>query len=196
MPNKIIRRPHISWSQLSMWENDPNGYKLRYVDNIPLPESQSLKIGKYVADELEKKVSKDKLVEFLRMFSPTCELREEEFNVALGKIMLKGFMDGFNPSIPEIEEFKTGINWTQGKVNKHGQLDFYALAYYLKYKSIPKVNLIWFRTARDSNGNIFLTGELPVIFPREIKLRDILRMSARIKKADKEIQAMYDFLNE
>jgi len=53
-------------------------------------------------------------------------------------IKLLGYLDSFDPKELNIYEYKTGKKYTQGMANKLGQLDFYALLVYLKYKKLPK----------------------------------------------------------
>ena len=83
------------------------------------------------------------------------------------------------------------VAWTQSKVDKHRQLDFYATLIYLNYGIItPKIELVWAETKRDEQGEIYGTGRIEV-FERKIKLKDILRFMARIKKVAKGITKMY-----
>ena len=186
----------MSWSQVNTWERDPNEYHNVYVLGLSIPQTSALILGKYVADELEKDKSKDPLIEHYREFTPHCEIREYPMNEKLEEhINLKSFFDGFNEDKKEIIEIKTGASWTQRKVDKHGQLDFYALQYYLRYKELPKsIRLVWLETKKDENFEVYLTGNFKV-FNREIRIKDILSMINRIKKADEGITKMYECLN-
>lgn len=192
----IKQAPYISWSQLSTWERDKNLYYELYVLGQKLPETPSLVLGKWVADELKKPVSKSKIIEYFRKYLPQCEEREREMSANLEGVNLLGYYDGLNQSKDEIIEIKTGFKWTQAMVDKHGQLDFYALMYWLRYKKLPKsVLLIWLKTEKDNNGDVFLTGDFK-IFKRKITMQDIIKISGRIKKAWTGIKAMYEMLNK
>jgi hypothetical protein len=82
-----------------------------------------------------------------------------------------------------IGEFKSGRSWTQGMVDQHGQLTFYALLVWLKYGTLPKnIYLHWAKTDEDMQGNLKLTGDIKT-FATQRSLKDLILFSKRIKTA-------------
>ena len=98
-------------------------------------------------------------------------------------------------------EVKTGVKWTQAQADKLGQIDFYNLMLWLTYKIKPQDNenkLIWIKTYNTLDE----FGQREVIMTDEIKsftvkktMTDIIKMSDRIKKADKGIKDMFRTLD-
>ena len=162
-----------------------------YVLGYKIPQTPSLVLGKWVADELKKPKSKSPLIEQIRMFIPKWENRETEFRVQYKDINLLRYFDDYSESEEDIIEIKTGVKWNQSMVNKHAQLDFYAFMYYIRYNKLPKrIRLIWLKTEKDDNGEVYLTGDFKV-FERKMTMADIIKISGRIIKVHTEIQEMY-----
>jgi hypothetical protein len=74
--------------------------------------------------------------------------------------------------------------------NKLGQLDFYTLLVYLKYKKLPRsIKLIWVET--ETNDDIVsFTGKVKT-FEVEKSMTDIIKIIGRIHKAQKGIDDMW-----
>ena len=117
---------------------------------------------------------------------------EKELESITGGVHILGKIDNFNSRSKAFKEYKSGtVPWTQRKVDKHGQLLFYAVLIYLIYGVIPpKIELVWAETKRDEYGVTYGTGRIEV-FERKIELRDILKFMARIKKGATGISRMY-----
>jgi hypothetical protein len=96
--------------------------------------------GKRIAGGLAANATDDAEVERLRAFLPRFPKKEYEIKVAYSGVPLLAKPDMFSPWKVHVGELKTGkYPWTQSRVNEHGQLKFYALAAWLKYKRLPKV---------------------------------------------------------
>jgi len=175
----------LSWSQLNLWEKDPNMYYQVYFEGLDQFRTKYLELGKRMADTLENgfDCERDPLFEMLAVFLPSYPRREFDIDAVLEGIPLKGKLDGFNPQTLTIGEYKTGKCWTQSMVNSTGQLTFYALLVWLKYKKLPKeIYLHWARTDEDMEGNLKLTGDIKT-FKTERSLKDLILFSKRIKSA-------------
>jgi hypothetical protein len=95
--------------------------------------------------------------------------------------------------LTEFREYKTGMReWTQAKVNTHGQLIFYAVMIWLKTGKLPECWLDWIRTEYDEYGEIKVTGEWKSFKRRPFSLVEVGSMLKRIEKAVATIGGLMD----
>lgn len=204
--NKMKRRDYISWSQLTCWEKDPNRYYERYVLGLDEYISKNMDAGKRIAEMLEKgkaknQIEKSILAKLEQDGYPNIENREKKVTAELEGIKLYGIADGLLLKDKKLFEVKTGVKWTQSQANKLGQIDFYNLMLWLTYKIKPQDienKLIWIKTYNTTDD----FGQRKVIMTDEVKtfivkktMTDIIKMSDRIKKADKGIKDMFRTLD-
>lgn len=178
-------RGYLSWSQLNLWEKDPNLYYQVYIEGLDQFRTKYLELGKRMADGLENgfDIEHDPMFEMLIIFLPAYPKREFEVKAEFEGIPLLGKFDGFDEEILDLGEYKTGKKWTQGSVDNSGQLTFYAFLIWLKYGKFPsKIQLHWARTDEDMEGTLFLTGEMKT-FTTTRSMKDIILFSKRIKTA-------------
>ena len=169
-----LPKGYISWSQMSLFLRSPAEYQRVYIEGEQGFQSDYMDFGREFAEALEGNKSDRKDIDIMKEMLPDYPKREFKIEVEFDGIKLLGVLDGWDPRKLKIGEVKTSKNgWTQAKVDKHGQLLFYALCVWLKYKKIPKVSLHWVETARDDYGNLMLTGKFKN-FKREIRLADLL----------------------
>lgn len=183
--NNTSPRGYLSWSQMSMWEKDPNLYYQVYIENADQFRTKYLELGKRMATGLENGFDEqhDPLFESLIVFMPSYPKREFDIKAEFEGIPLFGKLDGWDGKNLTIGEYKTGKKWTQAMVNQSGQLTFYAFLVWLKYKKLPKkIFLHWAKTQEDEMGNLSLTGDIRT-FETERKLKDLILFSKRIKTA-------------
>lgn len=178
-------RGYLSWSQMSLWEKDQNLYYQVYVEGLSQFKNKFIELGKRMSECLENGFDelRDPLFEVVATFMPGYPQREFEIDVVFEGIPLKGKLDGWNEKTMTIGEYKTGKNWSQSMVDKHGQLTFYALLIWLKYKKLPeKIFLHWAKTEEDIEGTLKLTGDIKT-FSTKRTMKDIILFSKRITKA-------------
>jgi len=178
-------RGYLSWSQLSLFEKDPNLYWQVYIEGIQNFKTKYLELGKRMATTLEngKSDDGDPMLELMAIYMPSYPAKEFDIKVMFEGIPLVGKLDGWNEKTLTIGEYKSGKNWTQSMANETGQLTMYALLIWLKYKKLPaKILLHWARTDEDMEGNLVLTGEIKT-FTTQRSLKDIILFSKRIKSA-------------
>jgi len=191
--NNTSPRGYLSWSQLTLWERDPNLYYQVYLGDPVQSErykkmlfgTRYVELGKRMATTLENgfDVERDPLFEMLSVFLPPYPQREFAINVDFEGIPIIGKLDGWNKKTMTIGEYKTGKHWTQGMVDQAGQLSMYALLVWLKYKKLPKnIYLHWARTSEDVENGLRLTGDIKT-FKTERSLADLIVFSKRIKTA-------------
>lgn len=194
-----LPRGYLSWSQLWLWEHNPEEYKRHYFeDKKKEEESPKMKFGKKFAESREKNKScEDPLAELARIFTPSMPIKEVEITAWLMldnqlKIKLLGKPDGFDKKSLTLVEDKTGAKWTQGMVDKHGQITFYSLIIWLKTKKLLKrIFLNFIPTEVDEDGKVSVCGKART-FQTERKLSDLFLMVNRIAKAAKEINKEYE----
>jgi hypothetical protein len=187
MPKKVNTSPrgYLSWSQLSLWEKDQNLYYQVYIEGLDQFKTKYLELGKRMATTLENGFDEehDPIFEFVATFMPGYPKKEFDIKIEFEGIPLVGKLDGWNEKTMTIGEYKTGKNWTQNMVDKHGQLTFYALLIWLKYKKLPeKILLHWAKTEEDLDGTLKLTGDIKT-FSTKRTMKDIIVFSKRIKTA-------------
>jgi len=187
-------RGYLSHSQLQLWERDQNEYYNRYIEGIEQPRTAYLELGHRLAVAMEngKDEGDDPAINHLVLFLPTYQEKEYEIKAKFEGIPLLGKLDSFDPKGLRIREYKTGKNkWTQRMVDEHGQLTFYALLVWLKYKKFPsEIHLDWAET-KEEDGDLFLTGEYQT-FSTKRTLKDLILMGGRIEKAWKGIGEMME----
>lgn len=172
---------------MSLFERDPAAYVAQYIYGKDEPTSPAMVFGKQIAKGLEAKSTNDGEVEHLRTLLPKFPKQEYEIKVAFEGVPLLAKLDLFSPWRVHIGELKTGrYPWTQSRVNEHGQLKFYALAAWLKYKRVPRIELYWAPTEWQAN-KLRLTGEIQT-FQAEFSLPDLLSFGARLPKVWQAIQ--------
>jgi len=184
-------RPYLSWSQLSLFERSPSLYERIYIDGFKQPENKYLKLGKEVAERLETGIETDnELIEHLALFMPKYPKVEFEIQADFKGIPVLGRLDCYDPKKRIVGEIKTGKNWSQGMVDKSGQLTFYAMLVWLKTKKLPsKIRLHWAKTKLDSDGDLQIVGDIKTFYTTR-SISDIILMYGRVKKCWSEIIKM------
>ncbi|HOQ78041.1 MAG: hypothetical protein B6D44_10510 [Ignavibacteriales bacterium UTCHB2] len=153
-----------------------------------------MKKGKDLAEYLEKGGDVDDDIKCVADFIPQYKEKEYEIKVEMEGIKLLGYLDSFDPKELNIYEYKTGKKYTQGMANKLGQLDFYTLMIYLKYGKLPRsIKLIWIET-ETQDDNVVFTGKIKT-FEVKKTMKDIIKISSRIKKAKQGIDEMWEMVN-
>ena len=183
MPKK---RNYLSFSQLNLWERNPDQYYRQYILGEDGQDNKYLKLGRQMATALEFGFDAwhDKMIEMMLVFMPSYPKKEFKITAKLDGIKLLGVLDGFNPRKLIIGEYKTSKNnFTQKMVDTSTQITFYSLLVWLKYKKLPnKIFLHWARTIENSHGELGLTGDFQT-FETKRTLKDIIMLSRRIKRA-------------
>ncbi len=179
-------RNYISYSQLVSYEAG------RYYEEYILGnrrESKEMTFGKKIADGL-KSGSKDKDVEFVRMWTPKVDKREKKLLEVIEGIRIMAELDGWC-KVKAIYEYKTGkVKWTQARADNSDQLTIYSMLAWYRYHIYPRLILIWIPTKNDGK-KIALTGELPRSFITKRTLTDYGMMLKRLKKAQVGINKLY-----
>ena len=121
---------------------------------------------------------------------PFFDTPEYKIYADLGDFRVLCYIDHAKDDLSEIVEYKTGIPWTQKKVDGHKQLDTYALAVYQKTGKIPRVLLASMVTKENEDGVVDFTGQVDV-FERKITMDDLSRVEDIYRKTAQEISSYY-----
>ena len=224
----ILPKGYISWSQLEIWEKSPERYKREYFTDGSKLDTDALRFGKFIASSIERVLELEKegynkleiipmIMSELAMDYLTAEtlVNLEKGEVAEHKMFqdIKGikclsFIDSYYTDTSNFREYKTGkIPWTQAKVQKHGQLLFYAtMLTHISGKMPHHCHLDWIETENVERGEmdglgheqpkLKLTGRITT-FEREFDSREIDGMEQRIVRVATEISNAYkQYLSE
>ena len=185
----IRPRPYLSWSQLTLFEDSPERYKLLYLDGKAMPINRGMALGKEIASAIETgETTGDPIKDLVISQMPKFEIREAELEATLkiGKleIPLYGKADTAKKDLSAFKEHKTGkIRWTQKQVDNHGQITMYCVIIRALTSAIPKdIELAHALSKEIPGGSLELTGDI-YRFKTSRTLADILKMEVRIKKA-------------
>lgn len=193
-----LPRGYLSWSQVNLWQRSKKQYADRYFYGKEGFTNSAMRYGKKFAHTVETGDAKgDELLDLAARVVPRYEVAEYKLTAKLkteaGDIPLLGFIDtAHDPPSKGLREYKTGKRpWTQKKVDKHGQLTFYALMVYLEEKKLPEtMHLDWLET-EERRGEISVTGRIET-FETSRSIGDILEMTTIVKRTAFEISKAYE----
>lgn len=134
LPNSRFRKRPLSHSQLASFEYSPEQWFNTYVLGKRTKATPAMEFGSLVGDSIGTEKS---MVPHLRPPG----VKEYELRANLDDIFLVGYADHYCPETLTLHENKTSDNpkrWTQAKVDKHPQLDMYALLLYLQDQVTPE----------------------------------------------------------
>ncbi len=194
-----LPRGHLSWSQLSLWEKDPNLYYQIYIDGLDMIRTPYLKLGTRLDEAIQNGQDefKDPMINYLVMMLPKYPKMQYRIEIDFEGIKLVGLLDGFSALRKKlvIGEYKSGQKFTQTKADKLGQLDVYSLLVWKKFGRLPdKIYLHWAETKVKENEEgqkeVFFTGKTRT-FETTRTMKDLILIGGRIHKAYKEIKEMW-----
>ncbi len=182
-------RPYLSFSQMTLFEMSPQKYVDQYLYNQKQRVSRNMAYGSILADGLENDESTgDPVLDIMMIKIPKFEVMDKAFEVELkdGKkvIRILAKPDTTKPDYSAFKEYKTSTRaWTQKMADESGQITFYATAMWLKTGKIPEdIELVCVVTKYNDDGSLTPTGEMK-IYKTKRTLVDIIKMTARMKRA-------------
>lgn len=187
-------REYFSWSQYDLWKKSPKQFHKKYVLGEDDSSNRRFDKGKEFAEYKEKGLiphyCDDPLLESVGNAVPRLEVMEYKFETYLKGVKLLAYIDSFSLRDYEVFEYKTGKEpWTQERVDKHFQLNFYAAMVAITCGVIPKVTLYWIETEdieEDGKTKIRYTGHIEK-FVRKFTEKDILDSIKSIEETYSEI---------
>ncbi len=163
----ILPKPHISWSQLNLWNTNRERFRREYFENSDKLDTKYLRFGKgfatlmediaktpealkdtaWVFNNLGMDINSSEYVNFaqdLRWY----DTPELEIKCTIENVPILSFLDSYDSKNNVFYEYKTGKHpWDQSRVQKHDQLAFYAMALKHSTGTMPThCDLIWIET--------------------------------------------------
>ena len=181
-----------------MWKSSPKRYKKEYFVGSDRLDTRFLRFGKSIASQIEEGTHQE-ILPSLKVYPEV----EFQINVDVNGVPILSYLDCYDPSVNLFREYKTGLGrnpWTPVKVQKHGQLLFYATALRALTGKMPEYcHLDWIITEEVERGNkAFDKGRKDIRLTKEIKSfkrvfdeRELDKMEEDLVKAAMEISKAY-----
>lgn len=159
----MMPKPHFSWSQFYVYNDNPERYYMEYVLGVKKPPTQKMTLGSIAHKAFEGVSEKEWMLDLIHAgFTPDYkrgiyeaarrlpQVYEHEAEIRVpcplktitheGKpLEYLAYLDGLNLNVDwELHEYKTGAAWNQKRVDEHEQLTFYAMLIKEKYGKLPK----------------------------------------------------------
>lgn len=138
-----LPKPYLSYSAMNDFYYNRSRFQDKYYRGIDSPVTPELAFGKRIGELLE---NNDSSLAHITRY----DTAEQKLDFKVDGIPVLGYMDTFDSKTFKIGEYKTGKTpWTQGRVNKHFQLDVYSLGVeILEGKVNDECMLVWLETQR------------------------------------------------
>ena len=179
------QRP-MSWSAVSSFEWDPEQWFQNYIMGKKMQITPELGFGSKFATSCEHRKPLVKVTMLSKM--------EQGFKCKFGKLWITGFADTFDHvGKKKFGEYKTGVKeWTQKRVDEHGQITMYALMNYLISKIRPEDTrffLEWIPTKKKTIPGKFGAYTIEFALPKKVHhfdtkrtMKDMLEFGERLNK--------------
>jgi len=190
-----LPRPHLSISQINLWESDPSAYMKRYFLNIPDAPSQMMEFGKQFASDIEDYVKGEQRdfnfpPNFLQdiYLYPHVEYKlEHDF----GEFKFLGYIDNASENFGIIRDFKTGTAaWTQDRLENSLQMMAYSLILFKQQTIIPTCFIDYYKTR--IKGKSMEWTDVHETYQHTFTMQDLAKTEIRIRKAAEEIAEAYE----
>ncbi len=190
-----LPRPHLSISQINLWESDPSAYMKRYFLNIPDAPSPMMEFGKQFASDIEDYCKGEK-----RQFNfPNNFLNdiliyphvEHKLEYDFGDFKFLGYIDNASEKFEIIRDFKTGTAaWTQDRLENSLQMQAYSYVIFQQYGIIPTCFIDYYKTK--IKGKSIKWTDVHETYQHTFTMQDLAKTEIRIKKAAEEIAEAYE----
>jgi len=190
-----LPRPHLSISQINLWESDPSAYMKRYFLNIPDAPSPMMEFGKQFASDIEDYVKGEQREfnfppNFLQdiYLYPHVEYKlEHDF----GEFKFLGYIDNASENFEIIRDFKTGTAaWTQNRLENSLQMQAYSLILFKQKRIIPTCFIDYYKTKM--KGNNMEWTDVHETYQHTFSMVNLVETDSRIRKAAEEIAEAYE----
>jgi hypothetical protein len=190
-----LPRPHLSISQINLWESDPSAYMKRYFLNIPDAPSPMMEFGKQFASDIEDYVKGEQRdfnfpPNFLKdiYLYPHVEYKlEHDF----GDFVFLGFIDNASEEFGIIRDFKTGTAaWTQDRLENSLQMMAYSLILFKQQTILPTCFIDYYKTK--IKGKSIEWTDVHETYQHTFTMQDLANTEIRIRKAAEEIAEAYE----
>lgn len=190
-----LPRPHLSISQINLWETDPSAYMKRYFLNIPDAPSPMMEFGKQFASDVEDYVNgiqrdfnfPPNFLENILIYPHVEYKLEHDF----GDFKFIGFIDNASESFEIIRDFKTGTAaWTKDRLENSLQMKAYSLILFKQKGIIPTCFIDYYKTKIKGKGMQWT--DVHETYQHTFTMQDLAKTEMRITKAAEEIAEAYE----
>ena len=190
-----LPRPHLSISQINLWESDPSAYMKRYFLNIPDAPSPMMEFGKQFASDIEDYVKGEQRdfnfpTNFLQdiYLYPNVEYKlEHDF----GDFKFIGYIDNASENFEIIRDFNTGTAaWTQDRLENSLQMMAYSLILFKQQTILPTCFIDYYKTR--IKGKSMEWTDVHETYQHTFTMQDLAKTEIRIRKAAEEIAEAYE----
>ena len=190
-----LPRPHLSISQINLWESDPSAYMKRYFLNIPDAPSPMMEFGKQFASDIEDYIKGEQRdfnlpTNFLQdiYLYPHVEYKlEHDF----GDFKFIGYIDNASENFGIIRDFKTGTApWTQERLENSLQMQAYSLILFKQQTILPTCFIDYYKTR--IKGKTMEWTDVHETYQHTFTMQDLAKTEIRIRKAAEEIAEAYE----
>lgn len=190
-----LPRPHLSISQINLWESDPSAYMKRYFLNIPDDPSPMMEFGKQFASDIEDYVKGEQrefnfppnFLENIKLYPRVEHKLEHDF----GDFKFIGFIDNCSDNFEIIRDFKTGtLGWTQDRLEISLQMQAYSYVIFMQYDIIPTCFIDYYKTRL--KGKEMLWTDVHETYQHTFTMQDLAKVEIRIKRAAEQIAEAYE----
>jgi len=190
-----LPRPHLSISQINLWESDPSAYMKRYFLNIPDEPSPMMEFGKQFASDIEDYVNgEQREFNFPPNFLQNILLYpyvEHKLEHDFGDFKFIGYIDNASENFEIIRDFKTGTAaWTQNRLENSLQMKAYSLILFKQKGIIPTCFIDYYKTKIKGKGMEWT--DVHETYQHTFSMVDLVETDSRIRKAAEEIAEAYE----
>jgi len=190
-----LPRPHLSISQINLWETDPSAYMKRYFLNISDAPSSMMEFGKQFASDIEDYVKgEQREYNFPPNFLQNILLYphvEYKLDHDFGDFKFIGYIDNASENFGIIRDFKTGTAaWTQDRLVNSLQMKAYSLILFIQKGIIPTCFIDYYKTRIKGKGMEWT--DVHETYQHTFSMIDLVETDSRIRKAAEEIAEAYE----
>ncbi len=190
-----LPRPHLSISQINLWESDPSAYMKRYFLNIPDAPSPMMEFGKQFASDIEDYCKGEKRdFNFPNNFLNDILIYphvEHKLEYDFGDFKFLGYIDNASEKFEIIRDFKTGTAaWTQDRLENSLQMQAYSYVIFQQYGIIPTCFIDYYKTR--IKGKSMEWTDVHETYQHTFNMQDLAKVALRIRKAAEEIAEAYE----
>jgi hypothetical protein len=190
-----LPRPHLSISQINLWESDPSAYMKRYFLNIPDDPSPMMEFGKQFASDIEDYVKGEKrefnfppnFLENIKLYPRV----EHKLLHNFEDFTFIGFIDNASDNFEIIRDFKTGTAaWTQDRLENSLQMQAYSYVIFMQHGIIPTCFIDYYKTRL--KGKEMVWTDVHETYQHTFTMQDLAKVEIRIKRAAEQIAEAYE----
>jgi len=190
-----LPRPHLSISQINLWESDPSAYMKRYFLNIPDAPFPMMEFGKQFASDIEDYVKGEqrdfnfppKFLQDIYLYPHVEYKLEHDF----GDFKFIGYIDNASENFGIIRDFKTGTAaWTQERLENSLQMMAYSLILFKQQTILPTCFIDYYKTR--IKGKTMEWTDVHETYQHTFTMQDLAKTEIRIRKAAEEIAEAYE----